>query len=171
MNPSEVRGDSNEAPSLQRLAPSETLGEMFIAVARLTLAFTHGRAVQSKRSTVRQLIDKVRHRFGVSAADVEPNGPGDRATIGLALVSSSRRRVEADLSALVEYVRDDTGAHVMEELAEIYSLSELAAIGEPTLADVEGLKHSLVDDREEQQKRRLLEELRQGRRRREEADD
>jgi uncharacterized protein YlxP (DUF503 family) len=144
---------------------------MFVAVARLTIAFAHGRAAQSKRNTVRQLVDKTRRRFGVSIADVDPNGPGDRATLGIALVSSNRRRAEADLQALIELVTADTGGHVMEELAEIYSLGELASVGEPTLADVEGIKHALVDDRDEALKQKRLEELRAGRRRREEADE
>lgn len=144
---------------------------MFVAVLRLSVAFAEGRQAQSRKALVHRLQDKLRSRFGASVADVEPNGPGDRATLGIALVSSNRRRAEADMQAVIELVERESGAHLSEELAEVYSLGELAAIGEPTLAEVEGVKHGLFDDREETLKQQRLQELRDARRRREDADE
>ncbi|MCC6811058.1 MAG: DUF503 family protein [Deltaproteobacteria bacterium] len=144
---------------------------MFVAIARLTLAFDSGRQAQSKKSVVQRLADKARRRFGASIADVDPNGPGNQATIGAAIVSGSRNRATSELEAFVEFVRSDTDAHLREELTEVYSFSELAALGEPTLADVEGLKHSHFDDSDERKKQQRLEELRTARRRRDDGDE
>jgi uncharacterized protein YlxP (DUF503 family) len=137
---------------------------VFIAIARMTLALQSG----ARKTVSHRIGDKLRHRFGASVADVEPNGPGDRVTVGISLVSSNRKKAEADLQAMTDFVRREIDEHVVEELAEVFSFAELAAIGEPTLADVEGLKRGIHDSADERRKQQLLSELRANRKRREE---
>lgn len=141
---------------------------MFIAVARLVLAVSNG---ASRKTAVHKLTDKLRHRFAASVADVEPNGPGDRGTIGIAIVASSRSHAETTIQAVIELAQRESDAHVIEDLCEVYSISELAAVGEPTLADVEGVKHALFDNRDEAVKQQRLQELREARRKRDAGDE
>lgn len=54
-------------------------------------------SLKEKRSVVKSVITKIKQRFNVSIAEIEDNDNWHRATIGIAIVSNSRKKAEQEL--------------------------------------------------------------------------
>jgi uncharacterized protein YlxP (DUF503 family) len=64
---------------------------MPIALLTLELSIEHAHSLKDRRQVVRSLKDKLRHGFNVSVAELDEALVWNRATIGIAAVSSSAR--------------------------------------------------------------------------------
>ena len=71
-------------------------------VGRLTLelAIEHAQSLKDRRQVVRSIRDKLRHGFNISVAELDDATAWNRATLGIAAISSSR----AYLTGLLEQV-------------------------------------------------------------------
>src|SRR5690606_3062189 len=68
-------------------------------------------SLKDKRRILSSLIQRIRHRFNVSIAEVGSHDLWRRATLGVALVTNDRRYAEQVLSTIVEFVgRSGRGA-------------------------------------------------------------
>lgn len=76
---------------------------MRVAVCRLTLRLHDNRSLKGKRQVVRSLIDRVRHRFKVSIAEVGDQDHLKTALIGIAAVSGDARHAAQVMDRVVEY--------------------------------------------------------------------
>lgn len=70
----------------------------------LSLRLPGAETLKDKRRVVKGLVEKLRLRFGVSAAEVDDLGLAGNATIGLAIVSGNRVEVEERLAKALEFV-------------------------------------------------------------------
>jgi uncharacterized protein YlxP (DUF503 family) len=62
---------------------------MPIATLTLELAIEHAQSLKDRRQAVRSLKDKLRHGFNISVAELDEALVWNRATIGVAAISSS----------------------------------------------------------------------------------
>ena len=62
---------------------------MPVALLTLELAIEHAHSLKDRRQAVRSLKDKLRHGFNVSVSELDESVAYNRATIGVAAVSSS----------------------------------------------------------------------------------
>jgi len=62
---------------------------MPVALLTLELAIEHAHSLKDRRQAVRSLKDKLRHGFNVSVSELDESPVYNRATIGVAAVSSS----------------------------------------------------------------------------------
>ena len=62
---------------------------MPVAMLTLELAIEHAQSLKDRRQVVRSLKDKLRHGFNVSVAEMDEALVWNRATLGVAGVSSS----------------------------------------------------------------------------------
>ena len=77
---------------------------MIVGVLRLELLIRESDSLKDKRRILSSLIQRIRHRFNVSIAEVEGHDLWRRATLGVALVTNDRRYAEQVLSTIVELV-------------------------------------------------------------------
>ncbi|MBW4037807.1 MAG: DUF503 domain-containing protein [Acidobacteria bacterium] len=70
---------------------------MPIATLTLELAIEHAQSLKDRRQAVRSLKDKLRHSFNISVAEIDDALLWNRATIGVAAISSSRSYLEGQL--------------------------------------------------------------------------
>ncbi|HEY8495982.1 MAG TPA: DUF503 domain-containing protein [Limnochordales bacterium] len=77
---------------------------MIVGVLRLELFIRESDSLKDKRRILSSLIQRIRHRFNVSIAEVEGHDLWRRATLGVALVTNDRRYAEQVLSTIVELV-------------------------------------------------------------------
>jgi len=77
---------------------------MIVGVVRLELFIRESDSLKDKRRILSSLIQRIRHRFNVSIAEVEGHDLWRRATLGVALVTNDRRYAEQVLSTIVEFV-------------------------------------------------------------------
>ncbi len=71
---------------------------MVVGVMEVTLALYDTGSLKAKRSVVRRVINRVRQRFNVSAAEVDDQNALNRAVLGFVATGSDARYVEGLLS-------------------------------------------------------------------------
>jgi len=72
-----------------------------VAVVRLELHIPTSRSLKEKRAALRPIIEGIRHRFGISVAEVGYQDKWQRSLVGMAVVSDSYSHA-ADVVASVE---------------------------------------------------------------------
>ena len=77
---------------------------MTVAVARITFRIHGNQSLKDKRKVVKSIIDKSRHRFNVSVAEVADQDVHQRAVIGVAAVGSDGRTLNSLLDRIVDFM-------------------------------------------------------------------
>lgn len=88
---------------------------MIVGTLSIAIRLPSAKTLKDKRRVVCSIIDVLRRRFGVSAAEVDDLTLSGNATIGIAFVSSSKTQVEKTLQASCDFVE----AHVEVEVYDI----------------------------------------------------
>lgn len=89
---------------------------MQIAAVRITLYAPESRSLKDKRRIVRSILDQVRHRFNVSAAEVDAMDLHQRIVMGIACVSNERSHVQQEIDSVIRFIEEQAeslGADVL----------------------------------------------------------
>ena len=81
---------------------------MFVGILTLELHIHEAASLKEKRMVVNSLLDRIRARFNVSAAQIDSHDLWQSATLAVAVVSNERRNTELVLN----HVRDLAEAEV-----------------------------------------------------------
>lgn len=95
---------------------------MVIGVCRLDLLIRESQSLKEKRRIVKQIIDRVKHRFNVSIAEVGNNDLWQSAQLGLCLVSNDRRFTNSSLDTILDFIETINVAEVVKSDIEILTL-------------------------------------------------
>jgi uncharacterized protein len=120
-----IRFKASANSYIERFAKSSP-GEYRMPVARLTieLEIPAAHSLKDRRQAVRSLKDKLRHSFNLSIAELDDGVVWNRATLGIAAISSSTSYLTGQLHQIEEAAhRLATGlsAEVIDSFAEILS--------------------------------------------------
>lgn len=85
---------------------------MIIGTAKVQLSANWVHSLKEKRIIVKSIVDKVKHRYNVSIAEVENQDYHQTITIGLACVSSDSKHANSMVQQVVNYIEDNTEASV-----------------------------------------------------------
>ncbi len=77
---------------------------MHVLAVRFDLRLRGARSLKAKRAVVRPLVDGIRHRFGVSVAEVDHQDRWRTAAVGIAVVSPSVSRAEQVADEIERFV-------------------------------------------------------------------
>lgn len=80
---------------------------MVIAVCRVVLHLPENQSLKSKRQVVKSILGRVRHRFEVSAAEIEDQDVWQVATLGFGCVGNDPRLMNEILSKVVDFIERD----------------------------------------------------------------
>ncbi|MEJ2070981.1 MAG: DUF503 domain-containing protein [Syntrophobacterales bacterium] len=97
---------------------------MVVAIARLTLIIHDNNSLKGKRKVVRSLIEKVRHRFEASVAEVEDHDLWQKAKIGVALVGNDARLLSTRLDQITSFIENQHLAEIVESHVELCYLEK-----------------------------------------------
>ncbi len=97
---------------------------MVVGACRLVLALPGVDSLKGKRSIVRRVIDRVRHKFNVGIAEVAEMDTHRRAVIGFAVVSNDARHANSMIDGIVAFVSGATEALVIDRAMEILHLGD-----------------------------------------------
>jgi uncharacterized protein YlxP (DUF503 family) len=78
---------------------------MPVATLTLELAIEHAQSLKDRRQAVRSLKDKLRHGFNVSVAELDEALLWNRATLGVAAISSSSAYLAGQMRAVDQAAR------------------------------------------------------------------
>lgn len=87
-------------------------------VIELLLAENH--SLKGKRQVVKSLKDRLRNRFNVAVAELEPLDDWRTAVLGLATVSKDRSMVEGTLQRALRFVEESHLAEVVDSDTELW---------------------------------------------------
>ncbi len=69
-------------------------------------------SLKAKRSVVKSMLDGMRQKFNVSAAETEYNDLWQRAEISIACVSNSQPHVDSSLNKIVDWVESNPSIYI-----------------------------------------------------------
>ncbi|MCD6497304.1 MAG: DUF503 domain-containing protein [Deltaproteobacteria bacterium] len=79
---------------------------MLVAVAKVELYVPESHSLKAKRQVVRKVLDRVRARFKISAAEVGSQDLWQKAELGFAYVTSDRSHGESVIRKVTRFVED-----------------------------------------------------------------
>lgn len=97
---------------------------MVVAVVQLTLFIPENNSLKGKRKVVKSLIEKVRHRFEASVAEVDDNDLWQKATIGVALVGNDARLLTTRLDQISTFIENQHLAEIVDSHVELCYLEK-----------------------------------------------
>ncbi len=97
---------------------------MIVGIARITFRLHGNQSLKEKRRVVKSLVDRSRNRFNVSVAEVADQDLHQKATIGVAVIGSDGRVINALLDHIVEYMDSLHLADLVDQGIELIPLGE-----------------------------------------------
>ncbi|NLM42668.1 MAG: DUF503 domain-containing protein [Clostridiales bacterium] len=85
---------------------------MIIGTAKIYLYASWVHSLKEKRMLVRSIIDKVRHKYNASIAEVEDHGLHQSIVLGIACVSNSTKHSNSCIQNVIKYIEQNTEAVV-----------------------------------------------------------
>lgn len=95
---------------------------MTVAVCRVTFRLHGNQSLKDKRRVVKSLVEKCRHRFNVSVAEVDDQDVYQRAVIGVAVVGNDGRVLNSLLDRVVEFMDSMGLAELVDHELELIPL-------------------------------------------------
>lgn len=92
---------------------------MVVGVLTVQLAIYDAHSLKDKRRVVKSVKDRLANRFNVSVAEVDELELYQRATLGLAMVGNDSRFVESCLHKIVDALRTDRLANLVDYEVEL----------------------------------------------------
>jgi len=83
--------------------------------AKLIFSIPHAQSLKDKRAVVRAVIDKTRHKFNASVAEVGTQDAPKTLTVGVSVVSGEYAHAQNMLDEIIRFMEE----HADAELAQI----------------------------------------------------
>ena len=94
---------------------------MVVGVCRVVLHLPENHSLKTKRQLVKSVLGRVRHRFEVSAAEIEAQDQWQVATLGIGCVGNDARLLNQVLSKVVDFIeRDRPELPILDYQIEIF---------------------------------------------------
>ena len=94
---------------------------MIVGVARISFRIHGNRSLKEKRRVVKSIIEKSRHRYNVSIAEVADQDVYQRATIGVSVVGNDGRLMNSLLDRVIDYMDSLHLADLVDHEIELIS--------------------------------------------------
>jgi len=87
---------------------------MFVGIVRIELHLPGASSLKEKRSVVRALKERIRHRVQAAVAEVDHQDLWQRAALGVSVVSAERRQVGEKLQSVRNLVESNHSAQILD---------------------------------------------------------
>jgi uncharacterized protein len=92
---------------------------MFVALCRVELfILEEPHSLKRKRQIIKSMKERIRHRFGVSIAEVDDLEKWQRACLGIAYVTREKNEAEQLIAKLLGYMESDGTVEIMTKHLE-----------------------------------------------------
>lgn len=92
---------------------------MVVGICIMVFRLHECRSLKAKRSVVKSLVKQIRNHFNASAAEVGANDIHQRAEIGVSLVGSDQKVVNAKIDKMLNFAEDLGLAEMVDTEIEI----------------------------------------------------
>jgi uncharacterized protein YlxP (DUF503 family) len=97
---------------------------MFVGLLIVNIYMGSVHSLKEKRSIVKSLVERLKNRFNVSAAEVDKHDIHSAAVIGIAIVSGDSNFLEECLDKVVNFIHNDGRFYVTDIKREVFSQNE-----------------------------------------------
>ena len=91
---------------------------MNVGLLQVVLQIPDAQSLKDKRRIVRGLLDRIKARFEVAAAEVDDQDSWQSSVVGFATVSNDARHAASVMDRVLAYVRESPAARVVEHELE-----------------------------------------------------
>jgi uncharacterized protein YlxP (DUF503 family) len=95
---------------------------MVVGTLKIILHLHDNRSLKGKRKVVRSMVDKVKHKFNVSIAEVGSNDKWQKIELGVSAVGNDRRHIDSSLNNILDYIDTLYLAEIVDSSVEIYNV-------------------------------------------------
>ena len=95
---------------------------MVVGVGHIAFRIHQCNSLKEKRKVVKAIVARIRNHFNALVAEVADNDIYQRAVIGISMVGSDRRLINAKLDKLFNFAEDLGLAEMIDTQLEIISL-------------------------------------------------
>ncbi len=93
---------------------------LFIGTGKIYLVASWVHSLKEKRMILKSIMDKVKHRFNVSIAEIENQDIHQSIVIGIACVSNDKSHANSTIQHVINYIEDHTDALVEKTEIELF---------------------------------------------------
>jgi len=91
---------------------------MVVGISTIELTIPESNSLKDKRQVIRSMLDGVRRRFNVSAAEVDHLDLWRRATLGFAAVSNEQKFLDQVLDKVTRWIEENPRVNVVDVQVE-----------------------------------------------------
>lgn len=95
---------------------------MVVGILKITLIIPGNSSLKGKRKVIKSLLDKLRSKFNLAAAEVEDNDLWQKAGLGLALVGNDRRFINSSMDKVLDFIYRTADAEIVDSDSEIINI-------------------------------------------------
>ncbi|RLB10647.1 MAG: DUF503 domain-containing protein [Deltaproteobacteria bacterium] len=95
---------------------------MIVGTLRVEFFLPENRSLKGKRRIVKSMIDRVRHRFNVSIAEIGSNDNWQKIELGISFVGNDKRHIDSSLAKVLAYLESLYLAQLLNSKVEIINL-------------------------------------------------
>ncbi len=93
---------------------------MFIGVCTIEMHIPESGSLKTKRHSLKSLKDRIRSKFNVSVAEVDPNDLWQKASLAVAAVSNDKSYLNQTLDHVLDMVRSVPEVSLLDYHIEIF---------------------------------------------------
>ena len=95
---------------------------MVVGTLKIEFRIEDNHSLKGKRKIVRSVVDRLKHKFNASVAEVGSNDNWQRIEIGVTTVSNDRRHVDSSLSNILGFIESMSLAEIVNVETEVINL-------------------------------------------------
>lgn len=95
---------------------------MIVGVLKVGMIIPGNSSLKGKRKVIKSLLDKLRSKFNIAAAEVEDNDLWQRAGLGLSFVGNDPRFINSAMDKVLDYIERNPDAEIIESQSEIITI-------------------------------------------------
>ena len=92
---------------------------MFVGICQIDLIIHNSNSLKEKRQILKAIIERVKNRFNVSAAEVGDNDVWQRSQIGLSVVGNDSSHINSMLDKILNFIESLHLAEAIDHRIEI----------------------------------------------------
>ena len=95
---------------------------MVVGTLKIEFRIRDNHSLKGKRKIVRSMVDRVKHRFNASIAEVGSNDNWQRIELGISATGNDRRHIESTLGNILSFLESLYLAEIVNTDSEILNL-------------------------------------------------
>jgi uncharacterized protein len=95
---------------------------MVVGTLKIEFRIRDNHSLKGKRKIVRSMVDRVKHRFNASIAEVGSNDNWQRIELGISTTGNDRRHIESTLGNILSFLESLYLAEIVNTDSEILNL-------------------------------------------------